>query len=235
VKNTVILEASGVCKEFLIPKKIAVLSDINLRVHQGETLSIIGPSGCGKSTLLHILGTLESPSKGELIYFGKPCKKSSIPHLRNKEIGFVFQSGNLLEEYTLLENLLIKAKIARRSTEKHSASYKEAVNLLDQVGLGHRIEFPVKYLSGGEKQRASIARAFMNDPHLVLADEPTGNLDETQASSIQELLTECCRAKGKSLVVVTHDPHFARLCDHVYELENGILIQEQTPQSTYIK
>jgi lipoprotein-releasing system ATP-binding protein len=226
MKNTIILEAIGICKEFNIPKKVTVLSDVNLRVHQGETISIVGPSGCGKSTLLHILGTLESPSKGDLIYFEKKCKNSSIANLRNKQIGFVFQSGNLLEEYTLLENLLIKAKIGRRGTDRNSLAYKEALKLIDQVGLSHRTEFPIKYLSGGEKQRASIARAFMNDPHLILADEPTGNLDVTQGTLIQELLIECCRSYGKSLIVVTHDLHFSRLCDHTYELENGILLQQ---------
>jgi lipoprotein-releasing system ATP-binding protein len=226
MKNTLILEAIGICKEFHVPKKVPVLSDVNLRVHQGETISIIGPSGCGKSTLLHILGTLESPSKGELIYFDKKNKSASISTLRNKEIGFVFQSGNLLEEYTLLENLLIKAKIGRRPTDKSSLAYREAIDLLDQVGLRHRTEFPVKYLSGGEKQRAAIARAFLNDPHLILADEPTGNLDLSQGALIQELLIQCCRTRGKSLVVVTHDVHFAHLCDHTYELENGILIKE---------
>lgn len=221
-----ILEAKDIHKEFKHPVKVLVLSGITLRIQPCETISIVGPSGSGKSTLLHILGTLENPTSGELLFHGQKIKRSQMPFLRNKKIGFVFQSGNLLEEYSLIDNLLIKARIARRQSHKGSAAYKEALELLDRVGLSHRANFSVKYLSGGEKQRASIARAFMNDPDLILADEPTGNLDSIQAANVQEILIGCCKDLGKSLVVVTHDTHFANLCDHKFQLEGGCLAED---------
>lgn len=221
-----ILEAKEIHKVFYHPTKVVVLSNVNLRIQPRETISITGPSGSGKSTLLHILGTLESPTSGDLFFQGKKIKSSQTALIRNKRIGFVFQSGNLLEEYSLIDNLLIKARIGRRQSNKGSLAYKEALELLDRVGLSHRINFPVKYLSGGEKQRASIARAFMNDPDLILADEPTGNLDSIQAANVQEILIHCCKDLNKSLVVVTHDDHFASLCDHKFQLEGGTLTED---------
>jgi lipoprotein-releasing system ATP-binding protein len=146
-----------------------------------------------------------------------------IPEIRNKKFGFVFQSSNLLEEYTLLENILLKAKIGRRPTFKGSKAYEEALSFIEQVGLSHRLKFPVKYLSGGEKQRAAIARALMNDPDLILADEPTGNLDKHSKEQIETILLNSCQKFNKSLIVVTHDIDFSKLADTKLQLENGLL------------
>lgn len=220
-----VMEAKNLHKSFTYPRKITILKDISLSVNKGETISIVGASGSGKSTLLHILGTLETPTSGELSFFGKPVTEAEIPELRNKRIGFVFQMGNLLEEKTLLENVLIKAKIAREPTGPKKSAHEEALFLLDRVGLYDRIDFPVKYLSGGEKQRATIARALMNNPSLILADEPTGNLDALSGQTIQNILISTCKELGKSLIVVTHDLHFADLCDRKCELHEGILVE----------
>jgi lipoprotein-releasing system ATP-binding protein len=147
-----------------------------------------------------------------------------ISEIRNKKFGFVFQSSNLLEEESLLENLLLKAKIARRPTFKGSQAYEEALALINQVGLSHRVKFPVKYLSGGEKQRAAIARAFMNNPDLILADEPTGNLDKYSKEQVETILLTSCQKFNKSLIVVTHDNNFLKLVETKLQLEKGILL-----------
>ena len=146
-----------------------------------------------------------------------------VATIRNKHYGFVFQTGNLLEEYSLIENLLLKAKIARRPSFKGSKSYNEALTFIEQVGLSHRLQFPLKYLSGGEKQRAAIARALMNNPDLILADEPTGNLDQASKEHVQEILLNCCKKLNKSLIVVTHDSDFSNLVDTKLQLESGLL------------
>ncbi len=218
---TTVLSAKGIKKTFSSPSSVIVLKGIDLSIDACETVAIVGPSGSGKSTLLHILGTLESPTSGILKFFDRAYSKKDVSILRAEKIGFVFQSSNLFEEETLLNNLLIKAKIARRAIHKQSKAYQEACDLLKKVGLSHRLEFPVKYLSGGEKQRASIARALMNNPALILADEPTGNLDNASAKAIQDLLIGCCKELKKSLVVVTHDQSFADRCDRKLSLVDG--------------
>jgi lipoprotein-releasing system ATP-binding protein len=141
----------------------------------------------------------------------------------NLQLQAVFQAGNLLEEYPLIDNLLLKAKIARRQTSKGSDAYNEALALIDDVGLSHRLNFPLKFLSGGEKQMASIARALINNPGLILADEPTGNLDQTSAHHVQEILLNCCKKFNKSLIVVTHDKAFSKLVDRKLHLDSGLL------------
>ncbi len=221
-----VLDAKGITKTFTSPQKVHVLNGIDLSIAPCETVAIIGPSGSGKSTLLHILGTFEAATSGSLSFFGIPVAKKNISELRAHEIGFVFQSGNLLEEETLLANLLIKARIARRSVKKNSDAYNEAILLLEKVGLSHRRDFSVKHLSGGEKQRASIARALMNNPSLILADEPTGNLDAASARNIQDLLIACCKQLKKSLIVVTHDKEFADHCDRRLSLTKGCIIDK---------
>ncbi len=219
-----IVDAKNIRKSFNCLEEINILNGVNIEVYKGETIAITGRSGCGKSTLLNILGTLEKPSSGELNLFGKEITNKNLFTIRNKCIGFVFQSNNLLEEYTLLDNLLIKAKIGRKQSTKNSCSYREALHLLDRVGLSHRQNFYAKYLSGGEKQRAAIARALMNNPQLILADEPTGNLDNSAAKNIQDLLINCCKEFQKSLIVVTHDTNFANLCKRVLHLNEGVLV-----------
>ncbi len=221
---TSVLSAKKIKKTFFSPSKVVVLKGVDLSINACETIAIIGPSGSGKSTLLHILGTLESPTSGSLKFFEKTYSKKDTSTLRSEKIGFVFQSSHLFEEETLLNNLLIKARIARRPIHKQSEAYVEACDLLKKVGLSHRADFLVKYLSGGEKQRASIARALMNNPALILADEPTGNLDSASAKNIQDLLIGCCKELKKSLVVVTHDQSFADQCDRKLSLIDGIIV-----------
>ncbi len=185
----------------------------------GQTLAITGKSGEGKTTLLHILGTLESPSSGELA-FGL---SASPAVLRNRFIGFVFQTYNLLEDCTVLENVLMPAYIARMQTRKGSPAYNRALSLLEEVGLQDRIHFPAKLLSGGEKQRVAIARALCNDPELILADEPSGNLDHAHSFAIHQLLIGCAKKRNKALVIVTHDLELAKLCDTTRTLMDGVL------------
>jgi lipoprotein-releasing system ATP-binding protein len=218
-----VLRAEKITKEFYHPQKVSVLKEITFEIKPNESLAIIGPSGSGKSTLLQILATLETPTSGALYFYDKEITSNMIPEIRNKKFGFVFQSSNLLEEYTLLENILLKAKIGRRPTFKGSKAYEEALSFIEQVGLSHRLKFPVKYLSGGEKQRAAIARALMNDPDLILADEPTGNLDKHSKEQIETILLNSCQKFNKSLIVVTHDIDFSKLADRKLQLENGLL------------
>lgn len=226
MNTDLILFAKDIKREYYHPEKVSVLKGISLGIYAGETLAIVGASGSGKSTLLHILGTLEKPTSGELFFHGKSIDVSMLSQIRNQHFGFIFQSGNLLEEYTLLENILIKARIGKRPIHKGSEAFEEATSLLALVGLSHRLNFPVKYLSGGEKQRAAIARALMNNPNLILADEPTGNLDELSSKNVEEILISCCKELKKSLILVTHNHHFANLCDRTMQLADGVLVDE---------
>lgn len=209
---TINLKAENIFKSFE-NGKLPVLSGINLTVKKGESVAIVGKSGSGKSTLLHILGTLETPSSGSVTLLDGRWLLSS---LRNQKIGFIFQSSNLLDDYTLLENVLLPAQIGRRKINP-----EKALQALERVGLKERSHALAKQLSGGEKQRGAIARALFNDPEILFADEPSGNLEKKQSEEIHKLLMES--VKGKSLVLVTHEMDFALLCDKIYLLENGKL------------
>lgn len=222
----ILFKAENIEKSFFFPEKVELLKDISLHVKKGESISITGPSGSGKSTILSILGTLDKADSGKLFLFGKKMPKYRFAKIRNRHIGFIFQNHNLLDEYTVLDNLLIKAKIGRKNTSPGSESYELALSLLEGMNLSHRKNFTTKLLSGGEKARVSIARAFMNDPELILADEPTGNLDEEAAGLVQSLLLETCKDLNKSLIVVTHDLNFANSCDRHYVIDDGILTQK---------
>jgi lipoprotein-releasing system ATP-binding protein len=206
-----ILKARNLTKSF---PKVKVLSNISLTVQTGESIAICGRSVEGKTTLLHILGTLEQPDSGEIEIGGQRLTRSNAPFIRNQQIGFIFQSYNLLEDFTTLENVLMPARIARKP-----ASRQKGLELLALVGLEERADFPAKHLSGGERQRAAIARALCNDPNLILADEPTGNLDRVNAKRIGEILLSL----NKSLIIVTHDPDLAALCNRQLQLKDGTL------------
>lgn len=212
-----ILKATNISKSFKTPTVIQILQDICLEVNAGQTVAITGKSGEGKTTLLHILGTLETPTAGEIEICGEKASPSNWTKLRNEKIGFIFQSYNLLDDYTVLENVLMPAKIGKKEKTK------EALVLLDEVGLSHRLHFPAKLLSGGEKQRVAIARAFLNDPELILADEPSGNLDHAHSTMIYNLLLNAAKKRNKALVVVTHDQELASLCQKHYSLLDGKL------------
>lgn len=207
------LSAQHIFKSFDYPEKISVLSDVSLDVAPGESVAICGRSGSGKTTLLHILGTLENPDSGKLMIGGVLATPRNASSLRQHFIGFVFQSYNLLEDFTALENVLMPARIARIQLNR-----QKGIDLLEQVGLAHRADFPAKLLSGGERQRIAIARALCNNPQLILADEPSGNLDSANGEAIGTLLLSLVKEKGKSLILVTHDEHLASLCDRKYRL-----------------
>ncbi len=219
-----ILKAKNIQKSYPgIKEDTKVLLGIDLEVEENETLAIMGKSGEGKSTLLHILGTLESYNSGSLEVCSYKTPSPSTLKIRNEKIGFVFQAYNLLEDYTALENVLMPAKIGRKPTQKGSEAYERALLLLDLVGLNKRAFFLTKLLSGGEKQRVAIARALMNNPDLILADEPSGNLDSTTSSLIHDLLLSTVKEMGKTLIVVTHDKELASSCDRTLLLKDGIL------------
>lgn len=218
-----ILEANDIEKSFYIPQQVQILKKVSLDVYPGDTIAITGRSGQGKSTLLQILGTLEPPCKGMLSIAGNPVSALNKSALRRNHLSFIFQSFHLLEDYTALENVLMPAKIARKSISKGSSAYRRGLELLERVGLTDRAHFHTKLLSGGEKQRVAIARALCNDPSLIFADEPSGNLDLQTSAAIHELLMEFVHSSHKALIVVTHNPELASMCKIHYELHDGQL------------
>lgn len=218
-----ILQAKQISKKFLAPATVDVLKNVDLTIHRGESIAIVGKSGEGKSTFLHILGTLEKASGGSLEICGKNVATAFLPELRNRHIGFIFQSYNLLDDYTTLDNVLMPAKIARLPTHAGSPAYLRALMLLETVGLKERAGFLAKLLSGGEKQRTAIARALCNDPDLILADEPSGNLDHANSQEVHSLLIRLARDFNKGLVVVTHDRELSSLCEKTLLLKDGNL------------
>ncbi|HSW87477.1 MAG TPA: ABC transporter ATP-binding protein [Rhabdochlamydiaceae bacterium] len=218
-----VLIAKDLHKTFYTPEPLPILKGISIEVEEGETIAIMGKSGEGKSTLLHVLGTLEAPTQGKIQIKGKDVDHVRTAALRNEHIGFIFQNFNLLEDYSVLENVLMPAKIGRRSTKRADPSYQKGLELIERVGLSSRLHFPIKLLSGGEKQRAAIARSLCNDPDLILADEPSGNLDRATSAHIHSLLIESAKQFSKSLIVVTHDQELAALCDRILILKDGHL------------
>ena len=197
--------------------------DITLTIHPHDTISCVGRSGEGKSTLLHILGGLEPASQGSIAVLGKPLSEWPTENLRNRFFGFIFQSFHLLEEADVLSNVLLPVRIAREQTAKNSVYGDRARALLATVGLEHRMTTKAKWLSGGEKQRVAIARALVMDPHIIFADEPTGNLDSITAAPVVELLFHAIASENKALFLVTHQPDLASMCQHQYRLHHGTL------------
>lgn len=224
MKNPIVLQAKNLHKSFFTPARIDILRGVSFELNRGESVAIMGRSGEGKSTLLQILGALDTACQGELFIEGKPVGRSNTSEIRNRHLGFIFQSFHLLEDYTALENVLMPARIARKPIRTGSQAYIHAMSLLELVGLGTRQQHFGKQLSGGEKQRVAIARAFCNDPDLILADEPSGNLDRKTACGIHELLIQSVKERKKSLIVVTHDAELAALCDRTYMLKDGLLV-----------
>lgn len=217
------LEAKGLTKQFTEPTEVSILSGVDLEVYSGESVAIMGRSGEGKTTLLHILGTLERASGGSLQICGQEVTRFNVTSIRRNHLAFVFQSYHLLEDYSVIDNVLMPAKINRQATTRDSAAYERALELLKIVNLSHRAHFSTKLLSGGEKQRAAIARALFNDPDLVLADEPSGNLDQETSIIIHDLLLSFSRKQQKALIIVTHNEELAALCDKTYILHAGRL------------
>ena len=226
VNNTVqpILAAQALVKAFPAQEgSVSVLNGIDLRLSCGESISIRGESGSGKSTLLNVLSGLEVADGGNLEWQGQGVSNqslSSLARLRQQFIGFVFQSYYLAPELNTLENVLLGARIVGRLNERVRARARE---LLERVGMGYRLQYNATKLSGGERQRVAVARALINDPPLILADEPTGNLDEATGAVVMDLLLEMVEEDKKSLILVTHNPEFAARTQQQLILRRGVL------------
>lgn len=206
--------------------KLDVLKGVDVNIAKGEFIAIKGASGSGKSTLLHILGTLDKPDKGSVFYYGKDLNSFSgtkINEFRNKKIGFVFQFYHLLDELTVLQNVLLSPMVSTGTIGwlmKSGQARKTALKLLDEMGLSARIEHRPFQLSGGERQRVAIARALINNPDVILADEPTGNLDSETGNDILNVLEKLNRA-GQTIVMVTHDDRIAQRASRIIRLTDG--------------
>ncbi len=222
--NDAVLVASNISRRYSQGDlSVDVLNSLSLTINRGDRIGIVGSSGSGKSTLLHLLGGLDQPSSGQVVLGGKDLSKLSqraLGALRNKHLGFVYQFHHLLPEFTALENVSMPLLIRKLSVKKAN---EKAAELLSRVGLGDRLLHKPSELSGGERQRAAIARALVTSPHVVLADEPTGNLDEGTADKVYELMLELNQELSTSFLIVTHDPKLAARMDKVLTLTKGTL------------
>ena len=205
-------------------ERVHALRGVSLEVEAGSVHAVVGPSGCGKSSLLYILGLLDLPDAGRVAIQSEPVAELSDDELalrRSKFIGFIFQFHFLMEDFTAQENVMIPMRKLGQLSD--SEMRERAAGLLDAVGLGDKLRRPSRHLSGGEQQRVAIARALANDPRVILADEPTGNLDTANSERAFELLQSIVRAGGKALLLATHNPVIAEACDWVHEMRDGLI------------
>jgi lipoprotein-releasing system ATP-binding protein len=219
------IEVNDLCKSFVSgQRRVDVLTDVNLSIETGERVAVVGVSGAGKTTLMHILGGLDQPTSGSVRFQGKDIfslKGEALDTFRNRTIGFVFQFHQLLPEFTALENAMLPALIAGRSFRKAA---EPARCLLEEVGLGARLSHKPGELSGGEQQRVAIARALVMEPQVLLADEPTGNLDSGTSDEIYRLLRELHQRRGLTMVIVTHSPDLVGRMDRVVHMADGRIV-----------
>ena len=215
------IQATNIVKSY---GALEVLRGLDLSVESGEVVAIVGASGAGKSTLLQILGTLDVPNQGELHIDGTPVhgmSRSALSRFRNENLGFVFQSHRLLPEFNAIENVMMPAWISGQSTDQ---SVPRAEALLEELGLGHRLSHNPSELSGGEQQRVAVARALMNRPKVLLADEPSGNLDSENAEALHELFFQLRDHSGQTIVLVTHNESLAKRADRTLRMADGRFI-----------
>jgi len=210
-----LLFLDNVTRSFTFPQVTNVLSEVTLEVVPGECVALVGASGEGKSTLLHLAAGLDLPTTGKVYVKGSEVTKENAPLLRQKHIGFVYQAFHLIEDLSLIDNVTLPLKISGNFDP--IASIQAAKKLLSNVGLLHRIHYPIRLLSGGEKQRAAVARALITDPCLILADEPTGNLDKKSSEEVFELILSS-RSDQRAVVVATHSEALANRCDRIFDL-----------------
>jgi putative ABC transport system ATP-binding protein len=227
-----VIETRGVTKEFIRDTfHVVALKDARLTVQKGEFIALMGPSGSGKSTLLHLIAAMDRPSNGEILVLGQNLKElndGAVARWRNAHIGFVFQSFNLIPVLTALENVELPLRLTKLKKADRVAHARKALEL---VGLGDRLGHTPRQLSGGQEQRVAIARAIVTDPDLILADEPTGNLDAASARDVLTMLSRLNSEFGKTVVMVTHDPHAARTASKIRYLDKGLLLPEgETPE-----
>jgi ABC-type lipoprotein export system ATPase subunit len=208
-------------------RALAVLKGVDLNIETSKFVAVVGPSGAGKSTLLHILGGLDKPTHGKVIFEQEDIyslNDKAISRIRNKKIGFVFQFYYLLSEFNVLENVLMPVLINSELRTSNSELRKDALKLLEEVGLGQRLDYFPSQLSGGEKQRVAIVRGLINRPNLLLCDEPTGNLDSKSGDEIVALIKKINEQNKMTVVLVTHNLELAKIADRVYHLKDGVLV-----------
>ena len=227
-----VIETRKLTKEYVRDEyHVFALKDANIEIHKGEFVALMGPSGSGKSTLLHLIAAMDKATSGEIAVLGEDLRKMSdraIARWRNENIGFIFQSFNLIPVLTALENVELPLKLTNLGSKERVEHASTALKL---VGLGDRLGNLPRQLSGGQEQRVAIARAIVTDPELILADEPTGNLDAQSATEVLTLLSRLNKEFGKTIIMVTHDPHAARFASKVRHLEKGELLPEgQVPE-----
>jgi lipoprotein-releasing system ATP-binding protein len=214
------LTAKGIEKYY---GNLWVLKGVDVEIDKGEIVSIVGPSGSGKSTLLHILGTLDEPARGEVILQNEKISQlrgRPLAAFRNRNIGFVFQFHHLLPEFSALENVCIPGWIAGR---KKKEVEEQAIRLLEALGVGHRVDHKPGALSGGEQQRVAVARALINNPSIIFADEPTGNLDTANAKELHELFFDLRKKFNQTFLIVTHNEELSRMSDRILHMKDGLL------------
>lgn len=227
MENTTVLEASHIYKEFHDPITVNVLSDISFSVNKGEFVSVVGKSGCGKSTMLYILSTMDTDYAGKLLIDNESMvkkKEKELARVRNEKIGFVFQFHYLLNEFSVLRNIMLPALKLDRFTE--SEIEEKAMQKLKILDMGKLANKKPNQLSGGEKQRVAIARALINEPHIIMGDEPTGNLDKKNSEIVFEIFRRLADEFNHTLLIVTHDISFAARTRRVIEMEDGRIIRQ---------
>ncbi|MGI9138492.1 MAG: ABC transporter ATP-binding protein [Sediminibacterium sp.] len=225
-----ILEAKNINKYFHDPIRVQVLSDINFSINKGEFISLTGKSGCGKSTLLYLLSTMDTDYDGQIFIDGEEMPKKNegfLAKIRNEKIGFVFQFHYLLNEFNVLKNVMLPGlKLGKYSAEEVE---HRAIEKLKILGIDHLALKKANHVSGGEKQRVAIARALINDPHIIMGDEPTGNLDKKNSDMVFDIFNRLCTEFNQTLLIVTHDPSFAERTHRIIYMEDGKINYQPMP------